>query len=106
MSFINILYDRIRSLLLGEQRRINEAIGTYPAPIAGCDQQFNHLLAQKTAIKGELTRLAALEGESLPAEETIRSIAEFIQASAGLDPEPKAALNAALREQADNRNTP
>ena len=103
--FIGTLAATIRRRLQSERMRIDEEIGSYPAPIAGCDQQFNHLLAQRTALKGELTRLAALEGQSLSAEETIRSVAEFIQASAGLDPETKAALSAALREHAGTRNT-
>ena len=101
MSFIHILCDRIRSRLLREQGRINEEIGAYPAPIAGCDQQFNHLLAQRAAIKGELTRLAVIEGASLPAEETMRSIREFIQASACLDAETKTDLSRAIPKRAD-----
>jgi len=100
-TFIDTLATTIRRGLQRERMRIDEEIGSYPAPIAGCDQQFNHLLAQKTAIRGELTRLAALEGESLPAEETIRIIAELIQASACLDAETKAALSSSIQERAD-----
>jgi hypothetical protein len=30
-----------------ELQRIKEEIAGYPAPIAGCDAQFNHLLAER-----------------------------------------------------------
>lgn len=102
---LNALTAAIHRRLQIERKRIDEEIGSYPTPIAACDQQFNHLLAQRSAIKDELTRLAALEGESLPAQDAIRSMAEFIQSSACLDPETKAALSLALREHAGTLNT-
>jgi hypothetical protein len=39
MSFMEDLGVQIRGYLQREQTRINEEIGQYPAPIAGCDQQ-------------------------------------------------------------------
>ena len=50
-------YVRIRGLLERYRQRIIEEIGNYPQPIAGCDEQFSHLLEQQTAIHEELCRL-------------------------------------------------
>jgi hypothetical protein len=43
--------------LEAEKRRLYEAIRTYPTPIAGCDQQFNHLLAEQARVSAELERV-------------------------------------------------
>ena len=40
-----------------EKRRLYEEIRTYPTPIAGCDQQFNHLLEQQAQVSAELNCL-------------------------------------------------
>jgi hypothetical protein len=47
------LADRLEA----EKRRLYEAIRTYPTPIAGCDQQFNHLLAEQARVSAELERV-------------------------------------------------
>jgi len=39
-----------RSDLKAELKRIKDEIAGYPAPIAGCDAQFNHLLAERQRI--------------------------------------------------------
>jgi len=36
-----------RSDLEAELTRIKDEIAAYPGPIAGCDAQFNHLLAER-----------------------------------------------------------
>ena len=44
---------------LGEARRLlQDEITNYPGPIAGCDAQFNHLLAQRQKV---LTAIQALD---------------------------------------------
>lgn len=52
------LKDREESLE-AEKRRLYEEIRNYPTPIAGCDQQFNHLLEQQARVVAELNRLRA-----------------------------------------------
>ena len=52
-----------RARLEGERRRIQEEISRYPAPIAGCDEQFNYLLERRSEVRRELARL--VEEESL-----------------------------------------
>ena len=52
-----------RARLEGERRRIQEEISRYPAPIAGCDEQFNYLLERRSQVRRELARL--VEEESL-----------------------------------------
>ncbi len=89
MSFIEDLGDQIREHLERDQTRINEEIGHYPAPIAGCDQQAR-LLAKRAALKEELVRLAALGKGTLAIGDAARSLAEFIRISTCLDAETKA----------------
>lgn len=36
--------------LKAELQRIKDEIADYPGPIAGCDAQFNHLLAERQRI--------------------------------------------------------
>ena len=50
-----------RARLEDERRRIQEEIGGYPAPVAGCDEQFNYLLARRAQVRRELARLVEAE---------------------------------------------
>ncbi len=38
-------------------RRLSAEINSYPPPVAGCDAQFNHLLAQREKVNAALTAL-------------------------------------------------
>ena len=44
-----------------ERERIREEISSYPAPIAGCDEQFDYLLERRAQVRRELARLVAEE---------------------------------------------
>lgn len=46
-----------------ELARIKVEIAGYPGPIAGCDAQFNHLLAERQRILEALRRLDVGAGE-------------------------------------------
>ena len=48
-----------REALLKRKREIQAEINSYPSPIAGCDQQFNHLLEQRAEIRKQLQALEA-----------------------------------------------
>ena len=50
--------DRAKSHLLAARDALQSEISEYPAPIAGCDAQFNHLLAEQQRV---LSALRALE---------------------------------------------
>lgn len=41
------------------KQKIAAEISGYPVPIAGCDAQFNHLLAQRYQVNAALDALAA-----------------------------------------------
>lgn len=45
-------------LLVAKQKIAAEILG-YPTPIAGCDAQFNHLLAQRQKVEAALEALNA-----------------------------------------------
>ena len=44
------------------RRRLADEIAGYPGPIAGCDAQFNHLLAERDRVNAALAALARGEG--------------------------------------------
>jgi hypothetical protein len=56
-------------------RDVGEDIRTYPAPIAACDAQFNHLLELRRLLPQELGRLEAA------ARAPAASVEAFIRAS-------------------------
>jgi hypothetical protein len=50
--------------LENERCRINDEIRNYPTPIAACDAQFNHLLAEQVRINAEIDRLTKEQCQS------------------------------------------
>lgn len=46
-----------RTELKMARQRLNSEISNYPTPIAGCDAQFNHLLAQRQKVQLALQSL-------------------------------------------------
>ena len=46
--------DSTRDRLEAQRAALNEEIRNYPAPIAGCDQQFEHLLTKRARITEKL----------------------------------------------------
>ena len=92
MQWVESVWNRMREHLQNKKSHIVAEIRNYPTPIAGCDQQFNYLLEQRTALANECARLQKAAGESLTAEDPIRSLHEFIQTSTCLDDEIKASI--------------
>ncbi|MCZ0940796.1 MAG: hypothetical protein OXJ55_19280 [Caldilineaceae bacterium] len=54
-------FGAARARLEAERERIREEISSYPAPIAGCDEQFNYLLERRQQVRRELARLVEEE---------------------------------------------
>ena len=54
-------FGAARARLEAERERIREEISSYPAPIAGCDEQFNYLLERRSQVQRELARLVEEE---------------------------------------------
>ena len=54
-----LTWEDIRDRLEGRLKAVKEEIAAYPAPIPGCDAQFNHLLEERSGLTRELERLAA-----------------------------------------------
>ena len=50
-------WQAVRDRLEARRAALNEEIAAYPAPITGCDAQFNHLLDERRRINAELARL-------------------------------------------------
>lgn len=48
---------RARDALQSARRVLAAEISAYPAPISGCDAQFNHLLTQRAQVGRALTAL-------------------------------------------------
>lgn len=49
-----------RAELVAAKRMLDVEISAYPTPIAGCDVQFNHLLAERQKVRAAM---AALDSE-------------------------------------------
>lgn len=47
MNLETATLDSARQLLQAVRSALDEEIRSYPAPVAGCDAQFNHLLAER-----------------------------------------------------------
>lgn len=82
------LWDRLREYLEDERYRISREIGSYPAPIPACDQDFNHLLAEREQVNEELARLEQLAARSLAAADPFAAIDRFIRSSPCIRPVP------------------
>ena len=53
--------EEARVRLEAEAKRIQAEISSYPAPIAGCDEQFDYLLERRSQVRRELARLVEEE---------------------------------------------
>ena len=78
---VTLPWAQLRSRLEAEITRIYGEIGSYPTPIAGCDQQFNYLLEEQRRILRELARLEEVAKASLTAGDPQGLIDEFIRSS-------------------------
>lgn len=54
VSDIDLAARHLRAALEDVQRQLAE----YPGPVAGCDQQYTHLLATRTRLRNALNALA------------------------------------------------
>lgn len=59
-----------RAELAEARRLITREISAYPAPISGCDAQFNHLLAERARIANTLAALEATPFVPTPRQPT------------------------------------
>ena len=84
------LWERIGKSLLTERTRLVREIASYPTPIAGCDQQFNHLLELQAAFPGEWARYEAAKRAGRDAGDS--SAMEFLATCRLLDEAAKARL--------------
>jgi hypothetical protein len=98
MDILQSAWNQIRAQLETEKARIYEAIGNYPSPIAGCDQQFNYLLEEQARISRELVRLKEATAASLTIADSIEMIDEFIRSSGYVDPELDQTIRLSLQE--------
>lgn len=98
MEVVKSVWHRLKTHLENEKARIYEAIGSYPTPIAGCDQQFNYLLEEQTRIRLELDRLTGTSNASIPAEDSFKRIDEFLASSSYFDAETAQIVQAYLQE--------
>ncbi|MCK0167101.1 hypothetical protein MWU52_06020 [Jannaschia sp. S6380] len=57
MDTVSDVLHRVRAELRQARTLLRQEIAAYPTPIAGCDVQFNHLLADRRRIDGALAAL-------------------------------------------------
>ena len=81
-------WDAVKRCLEAKRRPVEEEIRRYPAPIAGCDAQFNYLLEQRAILSRELVRLdAAAKAAGAHAECEAEAVEAFLRSSACIDAE-------------------
>jgi hypothetical protein len=90
------IWKDIRSHLDRERARIFEEIRNYPTPIPNCDQDFNHLLEERSRMSQELDRVDTLSKESI-VRGSREPVDEFIRSSAFIDDEIRKAIRSRLK---------
>ena len=98
IDVVRSAWARIRAHLENQRDRINDEIGRYPTPIAGCDQHFNYLLEQRRGISAECRRLNAAENQSLSAEDPVKVLDDFIGSSHTIEQGTASAIGRFLAE--------
>jgi hypothetical protein len=71
-------WEKMRAILEDKKARIYEEIRNYPRPIPGCDQQFNHLLEQRTRVARDLNQIDEAFRKSLATGAPLPQIDEII----------------------------
>lgn len=88
MKLGHATWDAVKRYLEERRRPVEEEIRRYPAPIAGCDAQFNYLLEQRAILSRELVRLdAAAMAAGAHAESEGEAVEAFLHSSACIDAE-------------------
>ena len=85
-------WAEIRKHLEDARYRIIQEIGNYPTPIPACDQDYNHMLAQRERLNEELARLGEFEKRSAAAEYPGTLVEAFIRSSQCIDAAEKRRL--------------
>ncbi len=101
MDGIERVLDEIEGHLAARKAAIKLALHNYPAPITGCDAQYNHLAEARQDIARDLHRLEALRRQALSGE----ALAAFA-ASSHLDDTVKQDLAARARRLRSSRPGP
>lgn len=79
------LWQEVGRHLEGIRKPIFAELRNYPQPIAGCDQQFNHLSAQRDGIFRELQRLNTIRNQRRAPGDEMAAIDGFIASSPFID---------------------
>jgi hypothetical protein len=85
--------EEVKSSILAEIRH-------YPPPIAGCDQQFNHLLEQRSRIARALGRVASIRQGDPATEADLAALLAFVHEASSIGDPLKAHLVALLQQGA------
>ena len=96
IDMIQSAWDQIRVRLEIKKAHIYDEIGSYPPPIAACDQQFNFLLEERTSVSQELDELNEAAAASLTIQESIQQMERFIRSSRYVDPETERMIRSYL----------
>jgi len=96
-SLLESILNAIRGCLVKRRAWIVGEMGRYPRPIPGCDQQFNHLLAERDGIAAELVRLDAISRVGATPRDPVELIDAFLGSSTCLDAKAKQAIRSRLK---------
>lgn len=96
-GLLESILSEIRGSLEKRRLWIVGKMGQYPRPIPGCDQQFNHLLAERDGICAELVRLDEIAGAGRTRRDPVELIGAFLGSSTCLDAKAKQAIRSRLK---------
>ncbi len=97
------LLTALKRRLLVDRDRINDAIGSYPAPIPACDAQFNHLLEERRRRSRALNLIDTLLNPSDSAPAVIQTAEALIAQLVSFDDVSANRVRSAVIPQSDSK---
>ncbi len=92
------VWREIGAALEDERHKVSDEIGSYPAPITACDEQFNYLLEKRDRIFRELARVRRAAGEPASLATCSRFIVQLVESSDLIGCEAAQRLRSLLRD--------
>ena len=92
------VWREIGAALEDERHKVSDEIGSYPAPITACDEQFNYLLEKRDRIFRELARVRQAAGEPASLATCSRFIVQLAESSDLIGCEAAQRLGSLLRD--------
>lgn len=84
-ELLDMIVAAVREQLEAARTAVLRELRAYPRPVAGCDQQYNHLLAARDGIVRDLQWLTDIARSHQPPAERRKEVDAFIRTSTWFD---------------------